>query len=62
MARLGQPKALEDFKGGRLFYKYYPDPADLIMWFEMVHIEKHLNRLAHLGRVTVKRGRWQRTP
>jgi glyoxylase-like metal-dependent hydrolase (beta-lactamase superfamily II) len=57
---LVRPKSLDDFKGANLFYKYYPDYPDLIKWFEMVHIEKHLSRLADLGKVHEDSGKWIR--
>ena len=59
--RLTRPSPLEALTNRNLFYRYYPDPPDLIRWFEVVHIEKHLSRLAQSGKVTFKDGRWQRT-
>ena len=55
---LEQAKSIEDFKGSHLFYKAYPDFPDLIRWFELVHIEKHLNRLKALGKVRIKGNKW----
>ena len=60
LEELIQPKSVEDLRGRRLFYKYYPEPADLIQWFEVVHIEKHLSRLSASGNVTFKNGVWQK--
>jgi len=57
---LCRPKLLEDFRGGSLFYKTYPDFPDLIRWFELVHIEKHLTRLKALGRVRQEGHKWLR--
>jgi len=60
LEKLRQPKSLKDFKGSNLFYKSYPDFPDLIRWFELVHIEKHLNRLKALGKVRMKDNNWIR--
>jgi len=59
--QLMQPKSTKDLRNRNLFYKYYPAPAELIQWFEVVHIEKHLARLADSGKVTFKDNMWQRT-
>jgi len=58
LEKLSRPKSIEDFKGSNLFYKTYPDFPDLIRWFELVHIEKHLSRLAGLGKVTLENDMW----
>jgi len=58
--KLSRLKSIEDFRGGHLFYKAYPDFPDLIRWFELVHIEKHLNRLKALGKVRMEGDRWIR--
>jgi glyoxylase-like metal-dependent hydrolase (beta-lactamase superfamily II) len=58
MEELRRPKSIEDFKGGHLFYKTYPDFPALIRWFELVHIEKHLARLQSRGKVRHKHGKW----
>jgi glyoxylase-like metal-dependent hydrolase (beta-lactamase superfamily II) len=60
LEKLNQPKSFEDFKGDNLFYKAYPDYPDLIRWFELVHIEKHLMRLNTMGKVRQEGGRWIR--
>ncbi len=57
---LNHPKSIEDFTGGNLFYKAYPDFPDLIRWFELVHIEKHLKRLKALGKVRMEGNNWIR--
>jgi glyoxylase-like metal-dependent hydrolase (beta-lactamase superfamily II) len=57
---LTRPKSLDQFRGAKLFYKTYPDYPDLIKWFELVHIEKHLTRLAGLGKVREESGKWMR--
>ena len=58
--KLDRPKTIEDLKGSNLFYKTYPDHPDLIRWFELVHIEKHLARLAGLGKIVRKNDMWIR--
>jgi len=58
LEKLGQPKSIEDFKGSNLFYKTYPDFPDLIRWFELVHIEKHLTRLESMGKVRQENDMW----
>ena len=60
LSRLDKPRTLEWFKGRNLFYSTYPDYPDLIQWFELVHIEKHLARLANMGKVVENSGHWQR--
>ena len=60
LEKLSQPKSIEDFKGGNLFYKTYPDFPELIRWFELVHIEKHLMRLKTMGKVRQENGMWVR--
>ncbi|MGB9442609.1 MAG: MBL fold metallo-hydrolase [Desulfobacterales bacterium] len=60
LEKLRRPKSLEDFKGRNLFYKTYPDFPELIRWFELVHIEKHLMRLKTMGKVRQEVGRWLR--
>ena len=58
LERLTRAKFIEDFRGSHLFYKAYPDFPDLIRWFELVHIEKHLERLKTMGKVRQNDGRW----
>jgi hypothetical protein len=60
LEKLNQPKSIADFKGGHLFYKTYPDFPDLIRWFELVHIEKHLMRLKAMGKVLQEGNIWIR--
>jgi glyoxylase-like metal-dependent hydrolase (beta-lactamase superfamily II) len=60
LEKLSRPKSIQDFKGSHLFYKTYPDFPDLIRWFELVHIEKHLTRLESMGKVRHKDGKWIR--
>ena len=57
---LNQPKSVKDFEGSNLFYKSYPDFPDLIRWFELVHIEKHLARLKDMGKVRQEGDGWVR--
>ena len=60
LEKLSQPKSIEAFKGSNLFYKTYPDFPDLIRWFELVHIEKHLMRLKAMGKVRQEDDKWVR--
>ena len=60
LENLSRPKSIKDFEGSHLFYKTYPDFPDLIRWFELVHIEKHLERLKSLGKVRQEGGKWLR--
>ncbi|MEJ2168836.1 MAG: hypothetical protein P8X90_25250, partial [Desulfobacterales bacterium] len=60
LEHLTRPKSLDQFRGARLFYKAYRDYPDLSKWFELVHIEKHLARLAGLGKVREASGKWMR--
>jgi glyoxylase-like metal-dependent hydrolase (beta-lactamase superfamily II) len=48
---LKQPRVIGDFRDRNLIFRTYPDFPDLIRWFEMVHIEKHLERLKARGKV-----------
>jgi glyoxylase-like metal-dependent hydrolase (beta-lactamase superfamily II) len=60
LAQLEKPRTLDWFKGRNLFYRVYAGIPELIMWFELVHIEKHLARLAATGKVINNSGQWQR--
>jgi len=60
LENLNQPKSVQEFKGSNLFYKSYPDFPDLIRWFELVHIEKHLARLKDMGKVRQDGNKWVR--
>ncbi len=60
LEKLRQPKSLQDFEGRHLFYSSYPDFPDLIRWFELVHIEKHLDRLKSFGKVRQEGGKWRK--
>ena len=51
LEQLTRPKTLFDFRGRNLIFRSYPDFPDLIRWFELVHIEKHLERLKAMGKV-----------
>jgi len=51
LAVLDKPAAASDLAGKKLFYPFYAEPVDVIMWFERIEIEKHLARLLKLGRV-----------
>jgi glyoxylase-like metal-dependent hydrolase (beta-lactamase superfamily II) len=61
LEQLTQPKTLSDFRGRNLIFRAYPDFADLIRWFELVHIEKHLERLKAMGKVEYRDDRWMVT-
>ncbi|MCX5834543.1 MAG: MBL fold metallo-hydrolase [Deltaproteobacteria bacterium] len=41
---------IDDLIGRNLFFPFYYEPLSIIMWFEQVEIEKHLNRLVKLGK------------
>jgi glyoxylase-like metal-dependent hydrolase (beta-lactamase superfamily II) len=57
---LDRPKSLENFARQNLIYPHYPDPEVLIQWFELVHIKKHLARLANQGQIVQDGDRWRR--
>jgi glyoxylase-like metal-dependent hydrolase (beta-lactamase superfamily II) len=59
--KLSRPKSIDDFKGANLFYKSYPDFPDLIRWFELVHIEKHITRLESMGKIRQENDKWVST-
>jgi glyoxylase-like metal-dependent hydrolase (beta-lactamase superfamily II) len=61
LEHLTQPRTLGDFRGRNLIFRAYPDFADLIRWFELVHIEKHLERLKAIGKVQYRDDRWMVT-
>jgi glyoxylase-like metal-dependent hydrolase (beta-lactamase superfamily II) len=48
---LERPAAASDLAGKNLFYPFYVEPVKIIMWFEQIEIEKHLERLLKLGKV-----------
>jgi len=50
LEQLTQPMAIGDFRGHNLIFRTYPGFPDLIQWFEIVHIEKHLERLKYMGK------------
>ena len=59
--QLTQPRTLDDFRGNNLIFRAYPDFPDLIRWFELVHIEKHLERLKTMGKVRYRDDKWSLT-
>jgi glyoxylase-like metal-dependent hydrolase (beta-lactamase superfamily II) len=61
LEQLTQPRTLGDFWDRNLIFRAYPDFPDLMRWFELVHIEKHLERLKAMGRVQCKDDRWMVT-
>lgn len=56
--QLTRPMALGDFRDRNLIFRTYPDFPDLIRWFELVHVEKHLKRLKDLGKVQHRDDMW----
>jgi ribonuclease/clavin/mitogillin len=58
LEQLTQPRAIGDFRGRNLIFRTYPDFPDLIRWFEIVHIEKHLERLKAMGKVQRVHDMW----
>ena len=56
--QLTQPMALGDYSNRNLIFRTYPDFPDLIRWFELVHIEKHLERLKAMGKVQCVQDMW----
>lgn len=61
LEQLTRPKTLGDFRGRHLIFRAYPDFPDLIRWFELVHIEKHLARLKAMGKVQLIDDMWSVT-
>ncbi len=51
LKRLTRPRTIGDFNGHNLIFRTYADFPDLMRWFEIVHIEKHLKRLKALEKV-----------
>jgi glyoxylase-like metal-dependent hydrolase (beta-lactamase superfamily II) len=60
LEHLTQPRSLEYFTGRNLIFRSYPVDPFLMQWFELIHIEKHLKRLASMGKVTIESGKWIR--
>ena len=58
LEQLRQPKTLGDFRGRKLIFRSYPDFPDLMRWFELVHIEKHLQRLKTMEKVQCRDDKW----
>jgi glyoxylase-like metal-dependent hydrolase (beta-lactamase superfamily II) len=61
LEQLKQPMQLADFRDRNLIFRSYPDFPDLLRWFEIVHIEKHLERLKAMGKVECNDGIWMTT-
>ena len=57
---LSEPLTLDALSNRNLFYSHYPEPQELIRWFERVHLEKQLARLVDLGRVEEEKGVFRR--
>jgi glyoxylase-like metal-dependent hydrolase (beta-lactamase superfamily II) len=60
LRHLSQPRPLDYFTRRNVIYSGYPDDSFLLEWFELVHIEKHLERLATTGQVRQDSGLWIR--
>lgn len=60
LAHLSQPRTLDEFKRGGVIYKKYFDDFGLQDFFELVHVEKHLERLVQRGLVEQEGERWRR--
>jgi glyoxylase-like metal-dependent hydrolase (beta-lactamase superfamily II) len=58
LEQLTQPRSIGDFRDRNLIFRTYPDFPDLIRWFEIVHIEKHLERLNAMGKVQRIHDKW----
>lgn len=58
LEQLTQPRSIGDFRDRHLIFRTYPDFPDLIRWFEIVHIEKHLERLKAMGKVQCIHEKW----
>ncbi|RJX28677.1 MAG: MBL fold metallo-hydrolase [Desulfarculus sp.] len=56
---LQRPRRLNDFRRSGVIYRTYIEDFGLQDFFERVHVEKHLHRLAALGRVRVEDGLWR---
>ena len=58
LKRLTRPMTIGDFNGRNLIFRTYADFPDLMRWFEIVHIEKHLARLKALEKVKLVDNVW----
>ncbi len=58
LEQLTRPKTIGDFRNRHLIFRSYPEFPDLIRWFEIVHIEKHLERLNAMGKVQRIHDKW----
>jgi ribonuclease/clavin/mitogillin len=61
LRHLAQPRTIDDFKGRNLIFRTYSEFPDLIQWFEIVHIEKHLERLKARGKVQRAHDVWSKS-
>ena len=59
---LNEPAPIKDLLGRNIIYPAYTEGDLLQVWFEQVHLEKHLKRLAETGRVQhdPDSGTWRR--
>jgi glyoxylase-like metal-dependent hydrolase (beta-lactamase superfamily II) len=58
LENLKQPLSLEELAGRNLIYRSYAPDDQINRWFEQVHIEKQLRRLAVLGYVRQEGSVW----
>jgi len=49
--RIDGPCTAADFHGSNFLYANYPRPTRMMQWMEMIHVEKHLERLVRMGRL-----------
>jgi glyoxylase-like metal-dependent hydrolase (beta-lactamase superfamily II) len=61
LKKIIDPVSVKDLVGHNLIYKSYGNPPDLMLWFEKIHISKHLERLVNLGLLECRGGCWTKT-
>ncbi|HPL62268.1 MAG TPA: MBL fold metallo-hydrolase [Syntrophales bacterium] len=49
MEMIERPCVAADFHGSNFLYANYPRPTRIMQWMELVHVEKHLDRLVRMG-------------
>ncbi|MFB3925798.1 MAG: MBL fold metallo-hydrolase [Syntrophales bacterium] len=54
MDRLKEPRTLSDFFDRNMLYANYPRPTRVMKWLELIHVEKHLERLVSMGLIEKK--------
>ncbi len=60
LAHLQKPRRLDEFRRSGVIYNKYFEDFGLQDFFELVHVEKHLELLAKKSRVRQEDGRWRR--